>query len=74
MKLNIQNETSRLRAVILGTAESCGPVPKLEDAYDPKSAEHIKSGTYPEESDMVKEMEAVAAVFATALRTRMLLV
>lgn len=63
MELNIKNETSRLRAVILGTAESNGPTPKLEDAYDPKSAEHIKAGTYPLERDMVKEMDAVAEVF-----------
>ena len=63
MKLNIQNETSRLRAVILGTAESVGPIPAIEDAYDPKSIQHIKAGTYPEEDNMVKEMDAVAAVF-----------
>lgn len=63
LKLNVTNETSRLRAVVLGTAESCGPTPKLEDAYDPKSAIHIKAGTYPIETDMVNEMEAVAKVF-----------
>lgn len=63
MKLNIQNETSRLRAVILGTAESNGPQPTIEDAYDPKSIQHIKAGTYPIEEDMVKEMDAVAKVF-----------
>lgn len=63
INLNINDEVSRLRAVILGRADSNGPVPKLEDAYDPKSAEHIKSGTYPKDEDMVKEMEAVAAVF-----------
>ncbi|WP_138434809.1 dimethylarginine dimethylaminohydrolase family protein [Winogradskyella algicola] len=63
MKLNIPNETSRLRAVILGTAKSNGPTPSEEDAYDPKSLEHIKAGTYPIEEDMVKEMEAVAKVF-----------
>lgn len=62
MKLNIQNETSRLRAVVVGTAESNGPVPEIEHAYDPKSIEHIKAGTYPKESDMVKEMEAVVKV------------
>src|SRR5690606_37943049 len=62
LKLNVKNETSRLRAVILGTAKSCGDTPKIEDAYDPKSLEHIKAGTYPIEEDMVKEMEAVAAV------------
>lgn len=63
LKLNVQDETSRLRAVILGTAKSCGPIPKLEEAYDPKSAMHIKAGTYPKEEDMIAEMEAVAAVF-----------
>ncbi len=62
MKLNIQNETSRLRAVVLGTAESNGPIPSIEEAYDPKSIEHIKAGTYPLEEDMIKEMEAVANV------------
>lgn len=63
MKLNIQNETSRLRAVILGTAESNGPVPSIDEAYDPKSLEHIKAGTYPTEEDMVAEMEALVKVF-----------
>lgn len=63
LKLNVQNETSRLRAVVLGTAVSNGPTPLLEEAYDPKSAEHIKAGTYPVEVDMVLEMDAVASVF-----------
>lgn len=63
LKLNVKNETSRLRAVVLGTAKSNGPTPAIEDAYDPKSLEHLKAGTYPIEDDMVKEMEAVAAVF-----------
>jgi N-dimethylarginine dimethylaminohydrolase len=63
INLHITDETARLRAVILGRADSNGPVPKLENAYDPKSAEHIKAGTYPKDEDMVKEMEAVAEVF-----------
>ncbi|MCB4807780.1 amidinotransferase [Tamlana sp. 62-3] len=63
LKLNIKNETSRLRAVILGTAASNGPVPKLEDCYDPKSREHVKAGTYPTEQAMVQEIEEVANVF-----------
>jgi N-dimethylarginine dimethylaminohydrolase len=63
LKLNVQNETSRLRAVILGTAKSNGPTPKLEDCYDPKSKLHVAAGTYPKEADMILEMEAVAAVF-----------
>ncbi|PRX53733.1 dimethylarginine dimethylaminohydrolase family protein [Flagellimonas meridianipacifica] len=63
MKLHIIDETAPLKAVVLGTAESCGPAPKPEEAYDPKSLEHILNGTYPKEADMVKEMDAFAAVF-----------
>ncbi|MEM9363918.1 MAG: arginine deiminase family protein [Bacteroidota bacterium] len=63
MKLHIVDETAPLKAVVLGTAESCGPVPKPEEAYDPKSLEHILNGTYPIEEDMVNEMDAFAGVF-----------
>lgn len=62
LKLNITSETAPLKAVVLGTAVSNGPTPEYAHAYDPKSAEHIKAGTYPLEEDMVKEIEAVAAV------------
>lgn len=62
LHLNIKDETSPLKAVLLGTAESCGPVPKPEEAYDPKSLEHILAGTYPKEADMVKEMDAFERV------------
>lgn len=65
LKLNIKNETSRLRKVVLGTAVSNGPVPKIEACYDPKSIEHIKAGTYPKEADMINEMNAVLEVFKT---------
>ncbi|QFZ53836.1 amidinotransferase [Oceanihabitans sp. IOP_32] len=63
LKLNIKNETARLRAVVLGIADSNGPTPQVEECYDPKSIEHVKAGTYPKEADMIKEMEALAAVF-----------
>ena len=62
LELNIKNETSRLRAVVLGSAVNNGPTPKVEDAYDPKSLEHILAGTYPQEQDMVNEMEAFNTV------------
>ena len=62
LQLHVQDETSRLRAVVLGTAESNGPTPKPEEAYDPKSLEHIKAGTYPVEADMVPEMNAFETV------------
>lgn len=63
LKLNVIDETAPLKAVVLGTAESCGPVPKPNEAYDPKSLEHILAGTYPVETDMVKEMETFVKVF-----------
>lgn len=63
LSLNVKNETSRLRAVILGTAVSNGPTPDAKDAYDPKSLEHLLAGTYPKEADMVAEMEAFNKVF-----------
>lgn len=62
ISLHIQNETAPLKAVVLGIAHENGPTPELEDAYDPKSREHIKAGTYPLESNMIREMEGFAAV------------
>ncbi|WP_019038917.1 dimethylarginine dimethylaminohydrolase family protein [Psychroflexus tropicus] len=62
MKLNIKNETSPLKSVILGVAESNGSQPSLDEAYDPKSIKHIKAGTYPQEEDMVEEIESVARI------------
>jgi N-dimethylarginine dimethylaminohydrolase len=57
LKLNIQNETDQLEAVLLGTAVSPGPVPSADEAYDPKSRYFIEIGEYPEERDMIEEME-----------------
>jgi N-dimethylarginine dimethylaminohydrolase len=48
---------------VLGTALSNGPTPTIDEAYDPKSLEHIIAGTYPIEADMVLEMDAFEAVF-----------
>jgi N-dimethylarginine dimethylaminohydrolase len=62
LQLNVKDETSRLRAVVLGTANNNGPTPTAEEAYDPKSLEHILAGTYPKNEDMIPEMEAFASV------------
>ncbi|MRI02302.1 amidinotransferase [Kriegella sp. EG-1] len=61
--LNVNDEISDLKEVLLGTAKSSGPIPKPEEAYDPKSLEHILAGTYPREEDMIREMDAFAKVF-----------
>ena len=41
LQLNVKNETSKLRAVVLGSAKNNGPTPTIEEAYDPKSLEHL---------------------------------
>lgn len=61
--LHINDEVSRLRKVVLGRADSSGPVPSLEETYDPKSAMNIRQGTYPTIEDMEKEMQALNEVF-----------
>ena len=58
MKLNIVNETSRLRSVVLGQPVSMGAIPTLEESYDAKSYHSIQNGIYPSESDIVHEMSA----------------
>jgi len=60
--VKILDETAPLEAVILGSAKSMGGVPKLEETYDPKSRSHIIDGTYPNETDLVEEMEQVVSV------------
>lgn len=76
LQLNIKNETSRLRTVVLGSAVHNGPTPSIHEAYDPKSLEHIKAGTYPLEKDMIIEMEAFNKVFqkydVTVFRPKMI--
>ena len=58
LKININNETSELVSVILGSAISNGPTPNIEDCYDPKSIEHILNGTCPIEKDMTNELNS----------------
>jgi len=62
MKLNIKNETGRLKSVVLGQPKSIGPVPTLEESYDAKSYYSIENGIYPKEEDIIAEMTAFEAV------------
>lgn len=57
MEIYVNDEISSLKAVILGTARNFGGTPALEETYDPKSREHILAGTYPEEEDLIREMD-----------------
>ncbi|UOE38614.1 dimethylarginine dimethylaminohydrolase family protein [Chryseobacterium oryzae] len=62
MKLNIKNETGRLKSVVLGQPSSMGSVPTLEESYDAKSYHTIQHNIYPKEQDIISEMNAFEAV------------
>ena len=61
MKIQVKNETNRLRAVVLGTAQSNGPTPTAQEAYDPKSLEHILAGTFTRDIGFVIEDKFIKA-------------
>ena len=56
MRLNINNETGRLKSVVLGQPVSMGADPTLEESYDAKSCHTIQQGVYPKEEDIIHEM------------------
>jgi len=58
MHLNIKNETSTLKAVVLGQPGSIGKVPSLDKTFDAKSYESVMNGVYPTEESIYKEMSA----------------
>lgn len=58
MKLNIKNETGRLKSVVLGQPKSMGDQPSLEESYDAKSYHSIQNNIYPQEKDIIAEMQA----------------
>ncbi len=62
MILNIKNETSTLKAVVMGQPGSIGQVPSFEQTYDAKSYETVKNGTYPDEESILLEMTAFEKV------------
>lgn len=59
---SVVNETGKLDTVLLGRVDQNGPTPLANEAYDPKSLEHILAGTYPKEEDMVLELSAFESV------------
>ena len=62
MEIHVTSETGRLREVVLGLPYSNGPTPTLEQTFDSKSYESVLHGVYPEESDIINEMNAFEAV------------
>lgn len=62
MRLNIKNETSTLKAVVLGQPGSIGKVPESGTTYDAKSYESVLKGVYPTEQAIYSEMSAFEKV------------
>ncbi|MEA4935810.1 MAG: arginine deiminase family protein [Paludibacter sp.] len=62
MRLNIKNETSTLKAVVLGQPGSIGKIPAPEASYDAKSYESVVKGIYPTEESIYTEMSAFEKV------------
>ncbi|MFC6269267.1 dimethylarginine dimethylaminohydrolase family protein [Frigoriflavimonas asaccharolytica] len=56
MKLNINNETGKLKSVVLGLPDSMGAPHSLEDSFDAKSYHSIQNNIYPQEKDITFEM------------------
>ena len=57
IKIKIENEYSSLKTVILGIANDIGEPPNIFDAYDPRSLYHAKNNSFPNETDLVKNVE-----------------
>ena len=66
MQLNIKNETSALRAVVLGQPGSIGPVPTIDRVFDAKSYESVNLGVYPTEEAIYKESSTCLTFFIVA--------
>ena len=63
IKINIHNETAKLKMLIVGIADSFGGVPSLCKCIDPKSKRHVLSRTFPKQKDVLKEMNALIKIF-----------
>jgi N-dimethylarginine dimethylaminohydrolase len=58
MNLNIKDETSTLKTVVLGQPASLGSVPTLRETFDARSYESVSMGIYPTEEEVKKEIDA----------------
>lgn len=58
-RVGVHNETNTLEWVLLGRADQSGPIPTPHAAYDLKSRHHIEKGTYPEESALTAQLNAM---------------
>ena len=62
MNLNVKNETSKLKSVVLGRADSNGSVPTLDETFDAKSYESVLNNDFPKEEQLQEEMQGFYTV------------
>lgn len=60
IKPHVCNETDSLQCVIVGLPQSSGAAPTLSETYDARSYRSVEEGNYPQEEDIVEEMENLA--------------
>ena len=63
LRLNVNDETSKLKAVVLGIGNSLGSVPTANECYDPKSRFHVLNGSYPAEIDIIRQLDHLNDIF-----------
>lgn len=56
ISLSVNSETGFLKSVVLGIPNDIGPVPNIEECFDPSSIYHVENNTYPTAIDISKEM------------------
>ncbi|MBJ04829.1 MAG: amidinotransferase [Flavobacteriales bacterium] len=63
LKPFVNTEFDRLQVVILGISNDFGGCPTIDEAYDPKSKEHILNGKFPLEKDLKSDLNQLSEVF-----------
>jgi len=56
ISLSVNSETGFLKSVVLGIPNDIGPVPNIEECFDPSSIYHLENNSYPTAIDISKEM------------------
>ena len=56
ISLSVNGETGFLKSVVLGIPNDIGPVPNIEECFDPSSVYHLENNSYPTAIDISKEM------------------
>jgi len=62
LNFSIKNEFNTLKKVILGIGNDFGGVPSINEVYDPHSRKHVLKKTYPNENQLVSELNQFESI------------